>query len=287
MMKKEFNDQKYSKMILQRGEAWIRRNTRQDRMVRIDFEKIYEKRMKNKGFSGNVQLLFSDVNSANLTLRPLDEMLLPSKRNYENISKIIENKKQMEMVSSSSKKYLVIFKNILRQILSPDRKYWKMDLNELISIQNKILDEYSEDDYAQIFGIWANRINIVIENLGNEYIEDASIKFIFPTDGLAISNQEENIRNRHPYPKLILPSPWKYYLKQIRGFNAVYGYSEFEFTVDIGDIKHKMPKKIFKEPLKISLNKSLKGKTLTIKCNIYGKNLREPIYRELTLECEN
>ena len=47
------------------------------------------------------------------------------------------------------------------QILSPDRKYWKMDLNELISIQNKILDEYSEDDYAQIFGIWANRIRVM------------------------------------------------------------------------------------------------------------------------------
>jgi hypothetical protein len=282
LMRKEYNHQK--KYLLE-GEAWIRNNSIQNRMKRNDFENIYEKRLKNKGFSGDLKLYFSDTNSDILTLRTTDEMMLPSKRAYEKITKIIDRKKEQQKITGNTLKNIFVrFDKILRWIFSFDRNYLKMSLEELEKIQDEIINQYSEADYSQIFDLMANRINITIENLGDEYIEDASIRFIFPTVGLAISNNSGNGHNTHRSPKIVLPNPWNYYLKQLSNYNVTYEYNKFEFTKGIGDIKHKMPMEIFTDPLKISLNKSLAGKTIIIKCIIYGKNLREPIDRELTLK---
>jgi len=131
----------------------------------------------------------------------------------------------------------------------------------------------------------ANRFNISIENLGEEYIEDASIKMIFPTMGVDLSNYTSYGRNKPHLPKITtLGNPWYYYIKNLTNLNGKYGYSTFKITREIGDFKHKILTEIFPEPLKLSLNKSMNGKAIIIKCFLYGKNLREPIYRELTLK---
>ena len=199
IMKKNYNyqtnDQKTE--YLNEGEAWIRKNTKQNPMKRADFENIYEKRWKYQGFSGDVKLFFSDTNSDVLTLRTIDEMMLPSKRDYEKITKIIDRKKGQLKKSEKSLNYFYNrFSNIFWWIFSFDRKYLKLNLDELVDLQGKILENYSEDDYALVFGLLANRFNISIENLGEEYIEDASIKLIFPTIGVAVSNYTSYGQNK-------------------------------------------------------------------------------------------
>lgn len=282
MIKKELNDQKTKKRVLQVGEAWIRKNSRQDRMNRTDLEHIYQKRLEKRGFSGDVRVLFSGIDSDTYPLSVIDEMILPSKRDYEKITKFIERKTQNQKTSSLVNKIFVNLTNFLGQYFSLDRRYFKMDLDELIDHRNKILENFSERDYSIIFGIMANRVNITIENLGEEYIEDASIKIIFPTEGLAISDHEPHYN--YKMPTFNLANPWDYYRKQLYNHNVNYGYREFEVTKELGDIKHGMLKEIFSEPLRISVNKSFIGKTITINCYIYGKNLKKPIFRELILK---
>ena len=291
MMKKDFqrklqrdvNDKKPD--ILLNGEAWIRNGSSQDRMKRNDFEQIYEKKFKKRGFVGEIKLFFTDTNSEILHLSTLDDLILPSKREYDLITKIIEEKKKHnENEPKSVKKSHETIRSLFERFRSPSGKYLTKDIPELEKIRDKIKEEYSEDDYYEIFGFRGNRVNITIENLGNEYLEDASIKLVIPKiEGLAIADREPHKPKRND--NLILPNPFNYYFKSLSFYpNVLYSYDKIEITIDIGDIKHHIPKEIFSNPLRIVLNKSLAGKTIEIQCYIYGKNLREPRFKKLVIQ---
>ena len=71
------------------------------------------------------------------------------------------------------------------------------------------------------------------------------------------------------------------------GQGTVYYYNnKIEIPVHSGNIEHRIPKKVFKNPLRIVLNKSMAGKTIEITCVIYGKNLREPLVKKLKIQAD-
>jgi len=289
MMKKEYQRNisvNGKSEILQKGEAWIRRNTDQARMIRNDFERIYDKKFKNSGFKGDFKVYFSDTRTDTLHLLPIDEMLLPSKRDYKLLSKIIDDKKSESVKKNHIIQFFSNVRALFLRVFDPNTgKYLMTDLGELLEIQENMKNCFSDYDYFEIFSIRSRGTNVIIENLGNEYLEDVTVKFVINRiNGIAIQDDERDYSRKQKI-QTQLPNPFDYYMKFLFHYpNTVYNFSKIEIPVKIGDIQHRIPKMVFPHPLRIALNKSMAGKTIDITCIIYAKNLREPQFKKLKIQ---
>jgi hypothetical protein len=290
LMRKEYQRKqdisaKNKNEVLQKGEAWIRRNSNQTRMIRSDFDRIYDRKFKNSGFKGELKLYFSNTETDTLQLFPIDEMLLPSKRDYELLSEIIEDRRRKINDKNQVYQLLTFVRSFLLRIFDPQKgKYIMKDIDTLLEIQENMKNNFSDYDYFEIFSVRSQGTNVIIENLGNEYLEDVTVKFIIHrVEGIAIQDQEPDY-SRHRKILTQLPNPFDYYMKDLFDYpNTVYHYSKIEIPVKVGTVQHGIPKEVFPNPIRIALNKSMAGKTIFITCIIYGKNLRTAQYKQLKI----
>ena len=275
LMKKDYGN-------LKQGEGWIRKGTHQPRLIRRDFDSMGEKKQAVQGFSGEVKCYFSDSGSDEIELTPFEEIKFPSDLAAEKIRKIIEEKRNpVEKVSPSEGNSKNTIAELMREFTSPYGKYLTKSIEELENDLENVKKEYADDDKYVLFERYGNFVNISIQNLGDRYIEDASIRVIFPkNEGLDIADKICNPPNRTSIG--------------IANFALIgygVGYPHVEYFYDmitvqkhLDDIKHQLPiKEVFKEPIRIVVQKNLEGQTILVKCIIHGKNLQKPIEKELKM----
>ena len=156
--------------------------------------------------------------------------------------------------------------------------YEDRSIDELNNLLENIHKIYRDEDLHEFFEVHAQKIQIILSNTGTKYIEDCSIEMEIPKiEGLFIPDHIYSKPERNSFPAA---------LYSIAG--SGFGYpdveeecSKIKINTHLGDVKHHIPKELFGLPLRMALAKAAEGKTIEIKCKIFGKQI--PKYIERTL----
>ena len=286
MMKKDFRN-------LKKGDSFIRKGSRQAKLERKDIDRIIEDKIRRDGFQGMVQISFSGYGPCRqIELTTVGDMKKPSQRAAEEIERIIKEKKQQARKNaqdSALKGFAQIWES-QRQVLENSRKvanpftpipYGERSLTELEKNLKEVEQTYLKDDQYEFFELNSHKINICVLNQGHTYIEDASIKLeIEKTDGLIVVDKIYEVpENGLLITSTKLPSYESRYYPEVKEIG-----SSITVYQKIGDVKHHFPIDSFKVPIRIVLLNELAGKTIEMKCRIFGKNLMRPLDETLGIK---
>ena len=274
MMKKQYKN-------LGKGDSWIRKGTHQDRMIRRDFEIIFNAKYENRGFEGQISLDFLDSGKPELEIKATCDFRLPSQTAKKEIQEAISKKENSNPPQQPYDRppFFEAFK-IAQGFQNPFyRSYDDMTIDELKKTLGEVEKKYREHDLYAVFEERTTKIKLKITNHGDEYIEDGSIELTFPKkEGLLISPKVFN----KPVPitdftTLAYQTPTFFYpnVKEIDETIIV--------KAQVGEIKHNTYTIVFSEPLRIKVAQKLIGDSISIQCKIIGKNIKKPIMKVLKL----
>ena len=270
MMKKDYNK-------LKKGDSWIRKGSHQPRMIRRDFDAIYERKMASISFNGYVEIFFEENRSDSITVPTAGEFTLPSERKARGIRRTIEEKKNPGLKKSTILDLYGISVPDL-SALTGIKPYHERTLEELEENLKNVTKDFAVDDAYFLFEENGYRLNIILHNKGEQYVEDGEIHVYIPkVDGLLVAPKVTEKPDRSPYRlnTLISPQSRPKYPEIIESENYAV------IMESVGDIKHHIPILAFEEPVRIFFNNSLSGESIEIKCEIFGKNLKKPITKIL------
>jgi hypothetical protein len=260
-----------SKPFLKENSSVIRKGSYTLDLKLPDIETIYKKKFnKANRFAGFLEFNFFDSKNKSIKLETIENITLPSEREWHRLhNKIVQIENRL--AAEQEKDVIRIFDNI--KVLRQEHTRLKLELD---SVKGSFM---AQDNYY-VMEQTAHKLQFVVYNGGNEPIKDATLVIETPAiEGLIISTEvlsHPNITISHDESAPI--------------FGAMH-YPEVEINnehfyikAQIGDIKHKIPEKVLKVPLRVVLTPELIGKVLLLTCYVHGTNLPDPMKFELQIE---
>lgn len=291
MMKKDYKN-------LCKGDIWIRKGTRQSRANREDLDRMLNYR-KDNSFANSVKLGFNNTINDNITaiVPTIDKSEAPSNKvkvQYEE-----QLQKLKDYINNGTKEnekqhlsYLTGFVGLFSDY-KPDKKEIRIGYNEfglpIYSNEDDLIDEiknvqenYYYEDYYYFFEEKSIKINFMILNDGNSFLEEVSIKFWFNKEifNVAVDLPEKPKDN---YDILRINSTYTG-----SGYPEVTTESENYLVEEyFTNIRHKEPVKVFDEDLRVLVIKDKIGGTYKIPYRISARNLYEPINGEVKITLQS
>lgn len=282
MMKKDYGSG------LKKGDAWIRKGSRQSRVIREDLDKMI-KAKKTYAFENKVTVGFG---------KKLEKEITLSKTNIQNENFPSEvRKKELEVLlkrlddryNSKQKTFLEIgnINSIFKTTEFDDsKKSIRVDYNqfgwptyknreELQEEINVIQEQYQEDDLWYLYEKNAHKINCYIYNDGAEFLEDVKIELFFDVDVFDISPEiyEEPEAND---PLFIKPNT-----NDDNPTNDYPRVHEEESIIVVEEehkqVRHKTLTAAFFEELRVLVMPNTETETSEVKYKISARNLAEHI----------
>lgn len=229
-----------------------------------------------------IKLGFSGQNFSQHITLPSTKCDLPSAKVITEIKEIIERKKKMPQRVSTNQ--LVKGLNTMRNPFA-FVPYENRSIDELKTALKNVKKDYKEDDIYQVSEVCSHKINLEILSKADKYIEDATIRLQVPKmKGLLVIKKIVK-KPKHSGP---LDIPIYDFPNFFPSYPSV-DETETEFIIEdhIGDIKHHRTMEVFKEPIRLVLHDSVAGETINIKCQIFCKNLPDPLSYKLKIKVED
>lgn len=267
MMKKDYNS-------LKKGDSWIRKGSHQPRMIRRDFDAIYERKMASIGFTGHVEILFEENGSDSIAIPTAGMFTLPSEVETRRIRRAIEEKKNPSLKKPTRFDLYGISSLSLSYALIGAEPYHERTLEELEENLKNVSKNFATDDAYSLFEENGYKLNITLHNKGEQYIEDGEIHVHIPKiDGLLVASKVPEEPDRSPF-SLTIPT-----YSQYHPHYPIVTRSKMNIIIEesVGDIKHHIPILAFEEPVRMFFSNSLSGESIEMECKIFGKNLKKPI----------
>lgn len=285
MMKKEFGN---GSNKLHKGDSYIRKGTHQTRLTRSDYDKYLQKSITENSFTGEVEFILETESFQNvLVVKPFEKIKRPSQVKKEKIESILEKKrkemeqwKSMGIKNSFPSSFTDSMAMTFASISGTGIPYENRSIPTLEDNLNKVEETYFKHDLFEIFEKQANKYNLIIHNIGIQYIVDATIIIKIPKiDGLIISTQIYPDPNEESYLGSFNASSMNYPdVKQ--------NDQEFIITEHIGNIRHLIATNSFQEPIRIIASDKIELKTFVIKIELYAENILTKIEKELVIEIQ-
>lgn len=273
MMKKDYN-------TVRKGDSFIRKGTHQTRITRNDLDRIFSKKLTKNNFDGKIDLFFKDTNSNLKVISAIDELQYPSDIAAEKIQKLIRQKeKDSRSENDLTGLRIKSFPSVLGYT-----SYEERDLETLKKNLKDIKETYREEDLHYLFEQKGEKINIIILNNGDKYLEDASIQIKIKKDeGFAIADRiyEKPIQRNilDPASAFIEPS-----FDSINYPSLNEDKNYYMFFENLKNLRHLIPTDVFDVPIRIVAGQQLIGKDILFDCKLFGKNLIKPIEFNLNLK---
>lgn len=264
------------------GDCWVRKGEYKVRAVRKDFDRMYLSRLNEKYFNGDVGITFSASRTRTVTLNTIKDVVLPSVVAESRIRKIIAEKEaQLERDPKPHK-----CSPLNAVPLYPNIPYEQRPLYELRELLENVSNVYEDEDLYYFFEEKSHKINLCIINNGNEYVEDASIEVRMKrVEGLYIADKVYRLKESKGNPLFLnMPTPASYSELNYPDVDVTDEY--FVIKEDIGSIKHHVLQDAFRVPFRLVIGHDIKEKEINVECTVRGKNLKEAIVRELTIQIE-
>ena len=275
---------------LKKGDSWIRKGSRQSRVVREDIDKMIQERLSyidtkevKIGIGNNfekeqyikIPVINLDEKPSNIEKNRLEGFLEKLRAYDEGDNKeeniFLDNKNFVEYLSDSKK--IRVGKDFLGLPVYYDEK----------TILEKIKNVYTElydEDYYFLLEKKSFKLNFSIYNNTNVFLEDVKIEFKIPKDVFFIA---KSIPQKPSYDGFGMKLPSSF----IMGYPNVELENNYYIVTEYFDnIRHKDLTTIFSEDLRCCKVRKYKGNKINIKYKISAKNLETPIEDTLDLKWE-
>ncbi len=269
MMRKTFGG-------LKKGDAYIRKGTHQPPLIREDLDRIWE-RQKNE-FTAPIRIGFdSSGTPKEITVAATAKLTLPSDRAAEKIRAILAKR------AKSPTEEMLRLTVLPARLFGASVPYENRSSEELRENLEHVKEAYRSDDLHELYEVNAARVNLVIVNEGETYVEDASITIkIQKVDGLRVANRIHALPQRAGLFEVgSIPISSVFAMNYPKVSNHM---QYIEVRHSIGNLRHGIPTRAFEEPLRIVLEDTLIGQKVYLHCSLFGKQLRAPRTETLTIE---
>lgn len=273
---------------LKKGDSWIRKGSRQSRVVREDIDKMFKGRLNfidtkeiKIGLGDNFEkeqyiklpVINLDEKPSNIEKKRLEGFLEKLRAYDEGDNKgeniFLDNKNFVEYLSDSKK--IRVGKDFLGLPVYYDEK---TILEKIKNVSTKLYDE----DYYFLLEKKSFKLNFSIYNDTNVFLEDVKIEFKIPKDVFFIA---KSIPQKPSYDGLGMKLPSSF----IMGYPNVEEENNYYIVTEYFDnIRHKDLTWIFSEDLRCCKVRKYKGNKINIKYKISAKNLETPIEDMLDLK---
>ncbi len=275
MMKKDFQG-------LKKGDCYIRKGSQQDRLTRRDLDELLTFR-SNQYFNGKILIGFDKSFNQRLVVEGKRDVRFPSDIVKEKIEAELESRERGERRQAQIKSLAFRLSDLAMRNAYEPIPYERRSTEELEKELESISKIYEKEDLYYLGEEISHKLNLVLRNDGNQYLEEVSIQ-------LEIPNVEEIMVMDcvHKKPRYGLDA------LQTVGYNAVASskyYPKVEEEGDyiivkakIGDLPHQQNHGVFGESLRVCFGDDSFGKTYKWHYTLYAKNLPNPINGEFTID---
>jgi hypothetical protein len=279
---------------LERGHMWIRKGTHQLPIPREDLEQIYAERYQARGFMGPVHIGWeAPGHPSTLTVPVGPTTELPSARAAREIRAVLEARHAEEQQRAAQREEDIRagrttreVAELLGRVLRPPHgplyplgsfvPFEHRDTDQLRHDLHNIGRIYAKQDDRAVYAEWAQAVNIVLRNDGTEHVQAARVEVDIPVHpGLGVVKEPPDARET-----LFLPGKPGFYPEVTIGEDIA------RAVVELGDVRHYVPARLFGEPLRLLVGPSAAGATIPVQVRVHGKNIPVPIVAELTLVVE-
>lgn len=287
LMKKETNN-------LRRGDGFIRKGTSQMRLMRSDFDKIFAKRQLVDDLTGKIDAVLESNGRPCVTLQPWAELAPPSEEAAIRIRAIIAEKEAAEAARAARlNNYPGLHKSMFPSSLAKglklgpgmSLKYEDRDVPTLKANLEKVQETYREKDLHYLYEQKAHKINILLTNTADRYLEDCSVEiklkrsFAFVVAPTVYEKPQSNGGGYLSLPVVRAPSHARLHYPKVKADAEWY-----TILAHPGDLKHKLPTAALSVPLRVLLPPGSAGNKLEMVLTIFGKNLPKPYVRTLLVD---
>jgi hypothetical protein len=288
---------------LRRGDGFIRKGTSQMRLMRSDLDKIFARRQSADEFTGKIDTVFESDGKPCTTLQPWAELVPPSEEAAIRIRAIIADKEAIEAaraarISAQQSSYPGLSKSILDSFafssnlakglqLGPGMslKYEDRDVSTLKANLAKVRETYEERDLHYLYEQKAHKINILITNTADRYIEDCSVEIRIKRSFdfvVATTVYEKYQGSSGGYLSMPIARPASYarlHYPKVKADAEWYTVSGHP-----GDLKHQLSTAALGVPIRVLLPPDSAGNKLELVLTIFGKNLPKPYVKTLLID---
>lgn len=288
---------------LRRGDGFIRKGTSQMRLMRSDLDKIFAKRQSADDFTGKIDTVFESDGKPCTTLHPWEELVPPSEEAAIRIRSIIADKEAIEAVrvariNAQQSNYPGMAKSTLDAFAVPPNfakalhlgpgmslKYEDRDVATLKADLDKVRETYKERDLHYLYELKAHKINILITNTANRYIEDCSVEirikrsFDFVVATTVYDKYQGSSGGYLSTPIVRPPSYARQFYPKVKVDAEWYTVSGHP-----GDLKHQLSTAALGVPIRMLLPPDSAGNKLEVVLTIFGKNLPKPYVKTLLID---
>ena len=290
MMKKDYS-------TLKKGDMWIRKGSRQSRVIREDLDKMFDFRKKvafdNKVIIGFGKKLEKDIYISRVNI---SRETFPSevrKRELEDLIKKIDerysiNAKEKSKEPSSLEKLALIGMNLFGEFRDSDKSirvgYDSLtnfpiykNKEEILNTIKNIKDIYYDNDCYYLYEESSTKFNCQIYNDGTEFLEDVKIELFFDS---AIFIIPEDIYEK-PHTNNLLYTDFNVVENN---YPVVYIDDNYIVAENYHNlIRHKTLTDVFDEDLRILIKSNVDVKDTEVKYKIGAKNLPNHIEGSLKI----
>lgn len=276
MMKKDYGKG------LKRGDAWIRKGSRQSRLGRPELDEI-QRNKKSLVFDNKIIIGCGEELKKEIIIKKSKAKrdLLPSvveKKHLEKLVKKLDNRygsdngvSKSNIIHSPERGFLFGEFNDDDKSIMAGKGFYNLPVyktkEELLKDIENISDIYYDCDCYYIFEECSYKFNCMIYNDGLEFLEDVVIEMFFDKEIFLVSDKiyTKNDDSNPLYIKIKTPKNEYPQIKKLD--DSVVAIASYD------KIRHKTLTQIFKEDLRILIKPEVSLKETEIKYRISAKNL--------------
>lgn len=282
MMKKDMNS-------LKKGDMWIRKGSRQSRIVREDIDRMFSIR-SNTIDSQKIKIgIGNNLDSEKtITIPEIDKEKLPSNIEKIRLQNLLNRLKKFENGELADENNLSMFN--LWPEYKPKEKEIKVgygnlnmpvynDEKTLKSRIKKASENFYDEDFYFFFEENSVKLNFSILNNTEVFLEDVKVQFKIDSRAFSIS---ETLPKKPTYHDLISISMPTTAFQD--GYPLVEKTDNYYLVTEYFDnVRHKELIPIFTEDIRCVFNGNYDGKQTKIEYELSARNLPNPIKGELIL----
>jgi hypothetical protein len=273
------------KKDIRKGEFWLRISDHKVKCGKAEHEIIMESIKSRQEFDeGKVKIVFQKSQSTTLDVECIEEYEKPSEIARKEILANLD-KKRKEKEEYQKFPYLWTTKSILSDMYHPyySKRFDEMNEYELEEALKKVDTEYEFDDLYELFEVRGEKLQLLIFNDENTFIDEATIRLSFPNvEGMQIS-LEEYEKPDHLALGLVGLNGILKERETSRNMLKMIQDSPIVIEGRMDKIRHGIEEQAFIIPLRVVFYNILIGKTIEITLSIVAKNLKRQIVRKLKI----
>ncbi|MDH5455555.1 MAG: ATP-binding protein [Gammaproteobacteria bacterium] len=259
---------------LRRGDAYKRVKNIPVKMGRRQLMELFERKFRDSVSAGDIEVGFpGDIIHKELVLPTCDLAAMPSALASAKLQEMLDIRRK----SQSSGSTTMVARLTHARLYGSENPYIDRSPDDIMQELGEIRSKYRNQDSQFLFEDRAERLQLVVLNLGQEPIIDASLALALPNHNsfyVADCPPKRRINDR-----FVARTP-----DEIASYPAVTLKDDsIQVTAKIGDIPVGEPVEALVSPLLLCVGSDLEGRRFGIRYRIHGQNLRAPATGQLKI----